>query len=126
MSSPLSIVHAAASAISGIDSLDARAKLTELLDDYERVVEQRDKLKKKNKRLKKLLARREKLVMEGAAFHLPTADGSKIGPICPVCYERDGIPSILRSTDGGAECASCGREYPDVRASVKSRGCEIY
>lgn len=125
MSSPLSVVHAAASAISGIDSLDARAKLTELLDDYERVVEQHDKLKKKNKRLKKLLARREKLEMVGVAFYLPMADGSKAGPICPLCYERDGIPRILRSTEEGAECASCGEQYPGVRASVQSSGCEI-
>lgn len=83
-------------------------------------------LREENERLQSELRRDSSvLAMVGVAYYLIESDGSKIGPICPVCYERDGIPSILRSTDDGAECASCGREYPGVQASVRSRYCEI-
>lgn len=126
MSNILDTIKVASGVIAGIDSTKDRVALLDLVSQTHLLIDENQDLKRQNARLAEQLARRKALERIKGAYYIIESDGSKTGPVCPVCYERDGIPSILRSTDEGAECASCGREYPGVQASVRSRGCEIY
>lgn len=52
-----------------------------------------------------------------ASYYIIENDGSKTGPVCPYCYQRDVIVVLL--THYGriwATCESCDRSYPDVAA----------
>lgn len=119
-------IKVASSIIAGIDATDDRLALLELIDKTHLLLDENQDLKRRNARLAEQLSRRKELERVQASFYLIERDGTRTGPVCPVCYERDGIPRILRSTEEGAECASCGEQYPGVEASVKSRGCEVW
>ena len=126
MSSVMDTIKVASSIIAGIDATDDRLALLELIDKTHLLLDENQDLKRMNARLAEQLSRRKELERVQASFYLIERDGTRTGPVCPVCYERDGIPRILRSTEEGAECASCGEQYPGVEASVKSRGCEVW
>lgn len=126
MSSVMDTIKVASSIIAGIDATDDRLALLELIDKTHLLLDENQDLKRRNARLAEQLSRRKELERVQASFYLIERDGTRTGPVCPVCYERDGIPRILRSTEEGAECASCGEQYPGVEASVKSRGCEVW
>ena len=126
MSSVMDTIKVASSIIAGIDATDDRLALLELIDKTHLLLDENQDLKRRNERLAEQLARRKELERVRASFYLIERDGTRTGPVCPVCYERDGIPRILRSTEEGAECASCGEQYPGVEASVASRGCEVW
>lgn len=126
MSSVMDTIKVASSIIAGIDATDDRLALLELIDKTHLLLDENQDLKRRNARLAEQLSRRKELERVQASFYLIERDGTRTGPVCSVCYERDGIPRILRSTEEGAECASCGEQYPGVEASVKSRGCEVW
>ena len=126
MASVMETIKVASSVISGIDATDSRLALLELVEKTRLLLDENQDLRRKNERLVEQLVRKKAWERIGATYYLMERDGTKTGPVCPVCYERDGIPRILRSTEEGAECASCGEQYPGVEASVKSRGCEVW
>lgn len=126
MNSVMDTIKVASSVVSGIDVAADRLALLELIDKTHLLFEENQDLKRQNARLVEQLSRCKALERIGGAFYILEQDGSRTGPICPLCYERDGIPRILRSTEEGAECASCGEQYPGVEASVRSRRCEIF
>ena len=125
MASVMETIKVASSIISGIDATDSRLALLELVEKTRLLLDENQDLKRKNERLAEQLVRKKALERIGPAYYLMERDGTRTGPVCPVCYARDGIHRILRSTDDGADCASCGEQYPGVEASVQSRGCVI-
>ena len=66
-----------------------------------------------------LTARREPEYREGSYF-ARLHDGSEVGPICPHCYQDDGVINLLSRSNRGARCSVCGKVYAGSKWAVES------
>ena len=66
-----------------------------------------------------LTAKREPEYREGSYF-ARLHDGSEVGPICPHCYQDDGVINLLSRSNRGARCSVCGKVYAGSKWAVES------
>lgn len=89
--------------------------LREMVSDLE---EENRRLKAENARLREELARRKALERQGGAYFVMDG-GDKTGPVCPQCFEDDGIVMLLERDSGSARCSRCKTRYAGVLPAVE-------
>ena len=105
---------------------DAEVQLLELQKRALEIEAENMELLRENEELRRLLARKKAMETFGGASYILEPDGGKTGPVCPRCYNRDEVVSILEGVPHGARCAVCGARYPGVRASVEGPRQRVY
>lgn len=114
MPSVTDVIIAASSVISGIDSADSQLRLRELVKKLEEVDAEVRTLRDENEALASKLRRRKDLERISGSYFIIERGGTKTGPLCPRCYEDEGIVQLLLGTREGAKCTGCGRTYAGV------------
>lgn len=119
-------IRAAASVISGIDSIAERERLMDLVRKLEEAETEMRDLRRRNEALAAELARRKALERIGGAYWLIEGDGTKTGPVCPRCYEETGIVHLLERRKDGAYCPACKTSYAGVAPSFEGRSQKVW
>lgn len=102
-----------------LDPGDEKMALIDLREQVSDLEEENRTLRAENAGLRAQLASRKKMERFGGACFILEDDGSETGPICPACYERDGIVMLLERANGGANCSRCGTRYAGVEPAVE-------
>lgn len=125
MPSVIDMIAAASSVIAKIDSTEDKARLSELVNRLREMDLENEKLRDENKLLIVKLARRKDLERISGSYYLIERDGEKTGPLCPRCYEEQGIVQLLLDNREGAKCTGCGRVYAGVKTPYKPRTSRV-
>jgi hypothetical protein len=125
MPSVIDMITAASSVIAKIDSVEDKARLSELVNRLREMDLENEKLRDENKLLTVKLSRRKDLERISASYYLIEKDGEKTGPLCPHCYEEQGIVHLLLDNREGAKCTGCLRVYAGVKTSYKPRTSRV-
>lgn len=99
-------------------ALDLRERVADLEDENRELRRRNAELADENERLRKKLAARKRLERRDGAVYLLEDDGTETGPICPQCYESDGVIMLLERANGGAACSRCRTRYAGVAPAV--------
>ena len=105
---------------------DVKVELLELQKRALEIEAENMELVRENEELRRLLARKKAMETLNGASYILEPDGGKTGPVCPKCYNRDEVVSILEGVSNGARCAVCGARYPGVKASVAGPRQRVY
>ena len=121
-----------------------KKKLAEVSKAYFETVDENFTLREENSRLRQDLLKKEmqirklndqleekqKLILETegnkAEYFFKTDKNVKIGPVCPLCYTKNGTVSILQVTGEEAFCPVCKHEFAGVEALIKRKYGEAW
>lgn len=98
---------------------EEKMALIDLREQVSDLEEENRRLKAENAELRAKLVSRKKLERVGGACFILEDDGSKTGPVCPNCYEHDGIVMLLERANGGARCSRCNTRYAGIEPAVE-------
>jgi len=93
---------------------EAEALLKSLQDEFMAVCEENEALKAQLSEVAEVLDLAEKIQFDGQKYWL-IDDGTRKGPFCQVCYDRDGLLVHLQDHDNHWECQSCNGLYMKPR-----------
>lgn len=89
---------------------EAEALLKSLQDEFLAICEENDALKTQLSEVADILDLAEKIQFDGQKYWLMD-EGTRKGPFCQVCYDRDGLLVHLQKHDKHWECQSCRGLY---------------
>ncbi len=92
--------------------------LKTLQDEYLAVCEENEALKSQLNEVAEVLDLAERVEYDGQKYWL-NEDGTRKGPFCQLCYDRDGILVHLQSHGTHWECQSCNSIFMAPKPSRK-------
>lgn len=90
----------------------------EMIDKVDELEEENRELKEKNRELEEQLKKLKNIEYKDGAYFTYDDDGKRTPPICPKCYDEQGLCFNLEQTNGGARCAVCGSRFPGVTTDI--------
>lgn len=97
-----------------------RSLLKSLQDDYLALCEENEALKRQMSEVADVLDLAETMVFDGQKYWIDE-DGSREGPFCQLCYDRDGLLVRLGENEKHFNCRNCGNLYmkPRLKKTVR-------
>ena len=124
----LSAAKDALSLLSQITDLTKAAMTIELkekiLELREALVDQSEEalsLREQNAKLKSQLELRNQLKYDAPNYYLSKSDGTKDGPFCQVCSDKDNKLMRLKTLEEGSwNCGGCGQHFETKERHIRS------
>lgn len=106
----------------GMKPDEEKLALMEIRHQVMQLEDENGDLKREVKSLREKLAGRKKLECFGGAYFVLDDGGARTGPVCPKCYNGEGIVSLLARSSVGSRCYVCKSEYPGIRSDIEGDG----
>lgn len=98
---------------------EGRILLKSLQDEFLAVCEENEILKEQLNEVAEVLDLAERVEYDGQKYWL-VESGSRKGPFCQLCYDRDGLLVHLQSHGNHWECQSCESLYMAPKPTLKT------
>lgn len=97
---------------------ELRSQLLDLRETVSDLEDENRRLREENMELSETLRRRKALEYHDGGYYVYHVD-VEVGPICPECFAEKGLTYRLETSSKGAHCATCGKYYAGVKASIE-------